>query len=130
MTLYKLLAILIGGASGTVLRYWVSGWAQRLFVGVFPWGTLAVNLIGSFIIGFTWGLLERGTISVNFRLFLFVGLFGGFTTFSSFTLECLTLIKSGHIKYALLYIGASNILGLILVYFGYILARMLTLSNR
>ncbi len=125
----KILALMIGGASGTLLRFWVSGWAHRLFTGVFPWGTFAVNLLGSFLIGFSWGIFERGNISTNFRLFLFVGIFGGFTTFSSFTLESLNMIKTGHPKFAIIYILASNILGLLFVYLGYIFARWLALSK-
>ena len=126
----KIIALIIGGAIGTLSRFWVSGWAHRLFEGVFPWGTLSVNLLGSFLIGFSWGLFERGTISSNFRLFLFVGIFGGFTTFSAFALESLNLFKSGHIKFAIIYILASNILGLLFVYLGYILARLIALTNR
>lgn len=126
----KILALIIGGASGTLLRFWVSGWAHRLFEGVFPWGTLSVNLIGSFLIGFSWGIFERGSISTNFRLFLFMGIYGGFTTFSAFALESLNLFKAGHVKFAIIYILASNILGLLFVYLGYILARWMALTNR
>jgi len=126
----KILALVLGGASGTLLRYWVSGYAYKLFEGVFPWGTLMVNLIGSFLIGFCWGLFERGNIQTNVRLFLFVGIFGGFTTFSSYALETLNLVKAGNVKFAIIYILASNILGLILVYLGYIFARMLSILNR
>ena len=119
----KILALMLGGAVGTLLRYWVSNYAIRLFEGVFPWGTFIVNLIGSLLIGFAFGLFGKDSLSVNARLFLFVGLFGGFTTFSSFTLESLNLIKTGNIKFALIYILASNILGLLFVYLGYIFAR-------
>ncbi len=126
----KILILVLGGAGGTLLRYWVSGYAYRLFEGVFPWGTLAVNLIGSFLIGFCWGLFERGNIQANVRLFLFVGIFGGFTTFSSYALETLNLVKAGNVKLAIIYVLASNILGLILVYLGYIFARTLSLLNR
>jgi len=126
----KILALVLGGASGTLLRYWVSGYAYKLFEGVFPWGTLMVNLIGSFLIGFCWGIFERGNIQTNVRLFLFVGIFGGFTTFSSYALETLNLVKAGNVKFAIIYILASNILGLILVYLGYIFARMLSILNR
>ena len=126
----KILALVLGGAAGTLLRYWVSGYAYRLFEGIFPWGTLMVNLIGSFLIGFCWGLFERGNIQTNVRLFLFVGIFGGFTTFSSYALETLNLVKAGNVKFAIIYILASNILGLILVYLGYIFARMLSIYNK
>lgn len=126
----KILALILGGAAGTLLRYWVSGYAHRIFEGVFPWGTLAVNLIGSFLIGFCWGLFERGNIQTNVRLFLFVGIFGGFTTFSSYALETLNLVKAGNVKFAIIYILVSNIVGLILVYLGYIFARMLSIYNK
>ena len=126
----KIMALIIGGAAGTLLRFWVSGWAQRMFAGVFPWGTLTVNLLGSFLIGFFWGIFERGNISNNIRLFLFIGVFGGFTTFSTFALESLNLFKTGHVKFAIIYILASNILGLLFVYLGYILARWIAITNR
>jgi len=126
----KIMALTIGGAAGTLLRFWVSGWAQRMFAGVFPWGTLTVNLLGSFLIGFFWGIFERGNISTNIRLFLFMGIFGGFTTFSTFALESLNLFKTGHVKFAIIYILASNILGLLFVYLGYILARWIAITNR
>lgn len=121
---------MLGGAIGTLLRYWVSDYALRLFEGVFPWGTFFVNLLGSLLIGFCWGIFEKGSLNINTRLFLFVGLFGGFTTFSSFTLESLNLIKTGNVKFALIYILASNILGLLFVYLGYIFAKTLSLINR
>jgi CrcB protein len=124
--MYKILALIIGGASGTLLRYLISSHSMRLIAGAFPWGTLIVNLLGSFLIGFCFGIFEKGHLNSNIKLFLFVGLFGGFTTFSSYALESLNLIKTGNVKYAVTYIIASNILGLILVFLGYILAKVIT----
>ncbi|MEA3503915.1 MAG: CrcB family protein, partial [Bacteroidota bacterium] len=80
----KYLYIAAGGATGTLLRYYISGLAHKIGTGIFPWGTVAVNLIGALLIGLSWGLFDRITIPANNRLFLFIGLFGGFTTFSTF----------------------------------------------
>ena len=112
-----------GGALGTVLRYSVSGLAQRSAIGMFPWGTLAVNLTGSFLIGLLWGIFEVQNISSNFRTFLFVGILGGFTTFSTFALESLNLMRDGEIKIALTNVIASNILGILLVFGGVIASK-------
>ena len=126
----KILALMIGGALGTLLRYWVSDYAIKLFDSIFPWGTFIVNLVGSLLIGICWGFFEKGQLNINTRLFLFVGLFGGFTTFSSFSLESLNLLKTGHAGTAILYMLSSNILGLLFVYLGYIFGRSLSVYNR
>ncbi len=126
----KILALMIGGALGTLFRYWVSDYAIKLFDSIFPWGTFIVNLFGSLLIGICWGFFEKGQLNINTRLFLFVGLFGGFTTFSSFSLESLNLLKTGHAGTAILYMLSSNILGLLFVYLGYIFGRSLSVYNR
>lgn len=115
----KIMMLAAGGAIGTLLRYSVSGLTHRVMTGMFPWGTLAVNLIGSFIIGLLWGLFEIQNISSNFRTFLFVGILGGFTTFSTFALESLHLMRDGEMKLALSNVLASNILGILLVFAGF-----------
>ena len=121
----KVLLLLSGGALGTLARYSVSGWVHRFFESSFPYGTLAVNLIGSFIIGLLWGLVETSTLSSNTRSFVFIGILGGFTTFSSYSLETLNLFRDGEIKLALANILANNILGLVLVFIGFIAAKAL-----
>jgi CrcB protein len=121
----KYVYLVLGGASGTVLRYWVSGLPHKIYDGIFPWGTLVVNLTGSLLIGFAWGLLGRESISVNVRTFLFIGVFGSFTTFSTFTFESLNLIRDGNIKFALINMLVSNIFGVLLVFAGYVLSKML-----
>ncbi len=113
-----------GGAIGTLGRYGLSGFIFNKFEAHFPLGTLVVNLLGSFIIGFLWGLGEKFQFSPNMRVFIFVGLLGGFTTFSSFTLECYDLIRSGEVSRALLYLALSNVLGLAFVYFGFLSAKL------
>jgi CrcB protein len=126
----KLIALLAGGALGTVLRYTVSGLTYRIFVGVFPWGTLVVNLIGSFLIGCLWGLFEIKAVSPQARTFIFLGLLGGFTTFSTYTLETLNLFREGETKLALLNIAASNILGLALVIAGFAVSKLILSAVR
>ncbi len=122
MLKYFLLAA--GGAIGTILRFVVSTSAYHFFsTAIFPWGTLVVNLAGSFIIGLLAGFNEGGILSMNLRLFLFVGILGGFTTFSAFSLETLNLIRSGEIRYALINVAASNIFGLVLAFSGFFIGR-------
>jgi CrcB protein len=114
-----------GGAMGTVARYGISLFTIKYFESGFPWATLAANLIGAFLIGLFWGIWEGSSLSPNLRLFIMVGVLGGFTTFSTFTLETLNLFRGGEVKMALTYILASNVLGLLFVYFGFLLAMNL-----
>ncbi|MCL3850034.1 fluoride efflux transporter CrcB [Parabacteroides sp. GYB001] len=119
----KVLFLIAGGAIGSALRYGVSMWIQRTMLHSFPFGILSVNVIGSFLIGFCWSLAEYHNLSLNARAFLFTGLFGGFTTFSSFALDTMSLMKTGEYKLAILNILASNILGLLAVFLGLLLGK-------
>lgn len=121
----KVLLLLTGGAVGTVVRYGVSVWVQRVALHTFPFGILAVNVLGSFLIGFCWCLAEDFNLSAQARLFLFTGIFGGFTTFSSFSLDTMVLMRTGEYKLALFNILANNILGIIAVFLGFILGKQL-----
>lgn len=124
----NLLIISLGGALGSVLRYLMSGLVQRSFASAFPYGTLSVNLIGSLLIGFLWGLSEEMIPSAAMRLFIFVGMLGAFTTFSTFSLETLNLMRDGQIKFALMNVLVSNILGIALAFAGFSLARQFILK--
>ncbi len=124
--MYKLLLIASGGAIGALLRYGISGFIYRHFTNAFPWGTLSVNSIGAFFIGILWGLFEHFQFSDSMRLFLFIGILGAFTTFSTFCLESVNLIRNGEIKYALIYIFSSNLIGILLVILGLFLTKSLT----
>ncbi|MDD2952096.1 MAG: fluoride efflux transporter CrcB [Parabacteroides sp.] len=119
----KVFLLIIGGAIGSALRYGVSTWVQRTMLYSFPFGILSVNLIGSFLIGFCWSIAEAYNFSIHTRAFLFTGLFGGFTTFSSFALDTMVLMRTGEYKMALLNVLASNILGLVAVFLGIILGK-------
>lgn len=119
----KILFIMIGGGIGAAFRYGLFLLVQNSAGSNFPSGTLAANLVGSFLIGLFWCLFESAKISPELRLFLFTGLLGGFTTFSTFTRETAQFIKLGEWKEALLYISASNILGVLLVFCGFFAAK-------
>ncbi len=121
----KFLFIAMGGAIGTLLRYIISGLTYKYLDGVFPWGTLSVNLIGSLIIGFLWGLFERAAISPNLKMFVFIGILGAFTTFSTYSLESFNLFRDGEIKLALSNILISNILCIALVLLGFVTSKYL-----
>ena len=106
-----LLFIALGGASGSVSRYLLAHWAHQLWEGKLPVGTLLVNALGSFAIGVVYVLLvERQFIHADWRGVLMVGFLGAFTTFSTFSLETITLMESGHMAHALAYMLGSAIL--------------------
>ena len=117
--MYKLFLIALGGGIGSILRFLISAGIHNWFSKVFFWGTISVNIIGSFIIGIAWAFFEQHIEQENLRFFIMIGLLGGFTTFSSFSLESLTLFKNGDFKLAISYILISNIGGLSAVALSY-----------
>lgn len=120
----ELLFIAVGGAFGALARYGLAGWVQQVSKSPsFPWGTLSVNLVGAFIIGLLWGIFDRFALPTNMRLFLFAGFLGSFTTFSTFCLENFNLFRDGEWRYALLNIGLSNIVGILLLIVGFLLTK-------
>ncbi|HQO38638.1 MAG TPA: fluoride efflux transporter CrcB [Candidatus Omnitrophota bacterium] len=119
----KIVLIGLGGALGAVCRYMLSAIDYRLSGGVFPVSTLVVNLSGSLLIGFLWGLFEVTAVSSNVRMFVFIGILGGFTTFSTFALENFNLMRDGEHSIAFANIVLSNVLGIGLVFAGYWLSR-------
>lgn len=116
------LLVALGGGAGSVLRWSVSSLAQRLTPGAaLPWGTLAVNVIGSFAIGALLALAdERGALAPEMRLLLVTGVLGGFTTFSAYSAETLALLRAGHGALALLYGAGSIVLGVGAAYAGWL----------
>lgn len=122
--------ILTGGGIGALLRYWFSGLIYRITGGVFPWGTMGVNVVGSFLIGLFWELFEELGLSPEIRGFLFIGLFGGFTTFSSYSLETFGLLRDGEWGMALSNILLSNLGGLVAVFAGFALSRYMVTALR
>lgn len=116
----SILLVAVGGALGSVSRYLLATWTQTISKSIdFPYGTLTVNLIGCFVIGFLAQLAEaRGVFTSESRAFLFVGILGGFTTFSSFGNDTVNLLRDGETWNALANVGANVILGLTLVWLG------------
>jgi CrcB protein len=124
--LKNILLIGLGGFVGSIARFLVSRLNNRVEWLSIPMGTLVVNVIGSFLIGFLIGISEKSPIlTVELRMFLMVGLCGGFTTFSSFTGENLMLMRNGQFLPLFLYTGLSILLGFAAVYFGYISTKLL-----
>lgn len=120
----RLLFVGLGGFIGTLARYWLSGVIARRYGETFPLGTLAVNALGCFLIGFLFYFFyDRTLVNPTSRTVIFIGLLGGFTTFSSYGLQTFTLLRDGELFLALVNVMASNVLGLCLVWFGYVLAK-------
>jgi CrcB protein len=118
------LLVFLGGGLGAVLRHLVSRLAFAAWGAAFPAGTMIVNVAGSFVIGALVGLFAaHPAISQHARLFLTTGLLGGFTTFSAFSLDALTLYERGQAGLALAYVAASVILSLAAIAAGFFLAR-------
>lgn len=114
----------LGGFTGSILRYAVYVMFDKPVLAKFPYATLIVNIIGSFLIGVLYVFAQKHAwFSENVRFFLAVGFCGSFTTFSTFALENLTLIKSSHSGLALLYILFSVVLSVIAVFAGYWVAK-------
>lgn len=122
----QVLAIALGGASGALLRFWISQGIYHLFGRSFPLGTLVVNVLGSFLMGLLFVyLLERSQIAPEWRAALLIGLLGAFTTFSTFSIETLNLFEQGEQLKALLNIVLSVGLCLVATWLGIILGRQL-----
>ena len=116
----------LGGFAGSVARYLVALAFYRVSWMALPLGTLTVNVLGSLLIGLLLGIADRSALlTLEWRLFLMVGLCGGFTTFSSFTGENLVLLRNGQILSLLLYTGLSLLLGFAAVYLGYHSSKLL-----
>jgi len=115
-----------GGFVGSISRYLIQQLMQEKFDTGFPIGTMAVNILGSFIIGLVYALSEKGNIlSPEWRLFLAVGLCGGFTTFSSLAYESFQMIKLEQFFFVALYMGLSLFIGLIATYLGVISIKLI-----
>ncbi|MGI9229609.1 MAG: fluoride efflux transporter CrcB [Gammaproteobacteria bacterium] len=121
----NILCIAIGGGTGAVLRFCLSDWLALILGRNFPYGTLAANIIGSFLIGVLFVCLHKWDAPVYWRLGLMVGLLGGFTTFSAFSIETVMLIEAGKYIKALINVLASVSVCLAACWAGLLTARQL-----
>ena len=115
--------IATGGAIGAVSRFILSKTVSQLLGFGFPWGTLAVNLIGSLLIGALWAISEKYELPENVSSLIFIGILGSFTTFSSFSMETLQLFRLGQLNIVLLNILAQNIFGISMAALGFFATR-------
>lgn len=121
----KILIIGLGGFLGAILRYLSSKYTNLLLSSSLPYGTLLVNVIGSFALGYLYTLsVEKLAITENFRMFVGVGFLGAFTTFSTFSVETLSLFEDGMLAMAFVNIFLNVFLSLMFAYFGIIFARL------
>jgi CrcB protein len=121
------IAVAVGGALGSVARFWLASAMTMLTGPRFPWGTLLINIVGSFVIGLVGGItLTPARIGVHpdIRIFLMTGVCGGFTTFSAFSLQTLELMQSGDVVPAFGYAIGSVVLCVIATYCGWLLGRL------
>ena len=121
----RLFILGLGGAIGTILRYVMGGLDYRFSSGVFPISTLVVNVTGSLAIGFLWGIIDRFNFSPNMRMFVFIGILGGYTTFSTFSLETFNLMRDGEYRIAVMNMALSVVLSIGAVFAGYIASKAL-----
>lgn len=122
----KLLLIALAGSLGTLARYGLGGLVHRLVPWPFPWGTITVNLLGSFLFGLVWALAqERSMISAEARIIVLAGFMGAFTTFSTFMFETGELLRNSQWALAAGNLLLQNLLGLVAVFAGWALARAL-----
>ena len=122
----RLLVVCVGGFLGTWVRYGLNGWVSHRFGESFPWGTLGVNVAGSFAVGvlyFACGPDSPMIVSATTRHFLIAGILGGFTTFSSFSIQTLNLLRDGEIVAVGGNVIGSVVLGLLAAFAGDALAR-------
>src|SRR5215210_4364675 len=122
----RILLVGLAGLLGTLCRYWISGAVTRRYGEAFLAGTLVVNLIGCFAAGLLFHFMqERFAFNETARAAVFVGLLGGFTTFSAYGLQTFELLREGRLGWAALNVVASNLLGLLMVFAGYAAAKLL-----
>lgn len=120
-----LLAVFVGGGTGSALRWLVGNAVARMAGGAFPWGTLAVNGLGCLVLGLLTGwLATKGELSEPWRLALATGLLGGFTTFSAFSLDAVTLWERGQPMAAAGYVMVSVALGVLALVAGMAVSRL------
>lgn len=119
----SILQVALGGAIGATGRYLTGVAAMRVMGPGYPWGTLTVNIVGSFLMGVLIVVLMTKDGGMRIAPLLMTGMLGGFTTFSAFSLDALTIFERGHVGQAALYVTASVVLSLLAIFLGVMIAR-------
>jgi CrcB protein len=119
----------LGGALGALARYYGTEFVRRLVGNSLPWGTLAVNIIGAFALGFLMVWLQSRAPSTQIRQFIGIGFLGSFTTFSTFSYETVALAREGHFWHASGYAASSVVLGIFALVLGALIASTLSSSG-
>ncbi|HRG18664.1 MAG TPA: fluoride efflux transporter CrcB [Flavobacterium lutivivi] len=115
--------IAIGGAVGSILRFLVSQIVSKFWTGNFPLATFTVNVLGCFMIGFFVGITTKNNLDNGLKWLLITGLCGGFTTFSTFSMENITLLQNNHFTTAFVYVISSVIISILSVWLGLFLSK-------
>jgi len=124
--MFRNIVVFIGGGIGAVFRYLLAGWIYKIIGTDFPYGTLVVNVIGCFLIGLFLTIAEdRFLINPSLRIFVAVGIIGGFTTFSTFNFETIELLRDGAFALGMMNVVASIVLGLSATWVGSILGKII-----
>lgn len=118
----QFLLVGLGGGIGSMARYATQRWFATAMTGAFPWGTFVVNITGCLLIGLLWGTSMKGSLSDDWKPLLMAGLCGGFTTFSAFTMEGISLVREQKTGLFLLYVLGSICTGLLATYGGLLLS--------
>lgn len=126
----KIVLIFIGGGIGSIARYAISDFLQRLTNVIFPIGTLGVNALGGLIIGMLWAFVELIEMPRSARFLIFTGFLGGFTTFSTYSLETMNLLRNREYGFMVMNIVLNNALSIIGTIIGFLLTRILINSIR
>jgi CrcB protein len=122
----KFIVISIGAILGANARYWVGGWAAERYGAAFPYGTLIINLTGSFILGlFITLITERFLVNPNWRLLIGIGFLGSYTTFSTYTYESVALLMGGQLWIGLINLFGGSMLGAAAAVLGILIGRIL-----
>ena len=119
-----IIAIGIGSFIGGILRYCLSQFVQLRYASEMPYGTFLVNISGCFLIGVVYALADRSLLTTEWRLFFATGILGGFTTFSAFSFETLSLFKAGQVWTAVVYAVCSVLIGLIATFLGMYIVKI------
>jgi CrcB protein len=122
----QMLVLALGGGIGTLLRVLIYYFAEKQLSNEMPYGTILVNVIGSLVIGLLWGIFEKNGVPPTVKAFMFIGILGGFTTFTTFALDSFNILQQGKIMVFGIYFILNNFLGISACFIGYYITKFFT----